>query len=144
MAKKIKLPFKEQISGIINKLVNIDQNSSDSIFLHYYHGSWEASLYVGGYEASKESIDLIGDDFVRMNDESRKAAYTKALEYIKKNEGKSICLSNLKTGDKVYFDNKKAIVGTISEGCTDFSIVDTGETRTLLGFDRDETFFKTW
>lgn len=41
-------------------------------------------------------------------------------------------------------DNKKAIVGTILEGRTDFCIVDTGENHTLLGFNMDETYFKTW
>ncbi len=143
--KKVSKPlFREQIPGIINKLAQIDQNSPDSIFIHYYHGSWSASVHIGGYATNKESIDLIKDDYVGMDDKDRKAAYAKAVEYIKKNEGKSICLMNLKTGDKVYFDNRKAIVGTISKGITDFYMVDTGETRSLLGLDKDDTYLKTW
>lgn len=143
--KKGKKPlFQEQVPEIINKLVQIDQNSPDNIFLRYYHGCWEASLYVGGYNSEKESEELIKDDFIWMDDKDRKAAYTKALDYIKKNEGKSICLTNLKTGDKVYFKNQKAIVGTMKEGITDFYIESTGETHSLLGFNQDETYFKTW
>jgi hypothetical protein len=143
--KKISKPlFREQIPEIINKLAQIDQNSPDSIFIHYYHGSWSADVHIGGYDANKESVDLIKDDYKGMSDKDRKAAYSKAVDYIKKNEGKSICFMNLKTGDKVYFNNKKAIVGTIKEGITDFYIVDTGETRSLLGFDKDDTYFKTW
>lgn len=142
--KKKKLQFREQIPEIINKLVQIDQNSPDTIFLNYFSGSWSASVHVGGYETNKESIDLIENDYQWMDDKDRKAAYAKALDYIKKNEGKSICLMNLKTGDKVYFDNQKAVVGTKKEGLTDFYIVDTGETRSLLGFNEDGTYLKTW
>lgn len=143
--KKGKKPlFREQTPEIINKLVQIDQNSPDSIFLHYYHGSWEADVHIGGYDSEKESVKLIENDYSWKDDKDKKAAYAKALDYIKKNEGKYICLMNLKTGDKVYFDNKKAIVGTKREGMTDFFIVDTGETRSLLGFNQDETYFKTW
>lgn len=143
--KKVRKPlFREQIPEIINKLVQIEQNSPDDIFLRYYHGCWEASLYTGGYDTKKESEELIRDDYNWMNDKDRKAAYAKALEYIKKNEGKSICLANLKTGDKVYYENQKAIVGTIREGVVDFCIENTGETRSLLGFSKNETYFKTW
>lgn len=143
--KKGKKPlFREQIPEIINKLVQIDQNSPDNIFLHYYHGCWEASLYVGGYNPEKESEELIKGDFIWMDEKDRKAAYAKALEYIKKNAGKSISLINLKTGDKVYFKNQKAIVGTMKEGLTDFYIESTGETHSLLGFNEEETYFKTW
>lgn len=144
MKNRKKPLFREQIPGIINKLVQIDQNSPDSIFLNYYHGCWEARLYISGYDSEKEPENLINNDFIWMDDKDRKEAYAKALEYIKKNEGKSVSLSNLKTGDKVYFDGQKAIVGTMKEGLTDFYIESTGETRSLLGFNNNETYFKTW
>lgn len=144
MAKNKKIAFREQIPEIISKLVQIDQNSPDSLFLYYDAGGWSANLHEGGYDPKKESVALIEDNYPWMSDKDQKASFAKALEYIKKNYGKSISLMNLKTGDKVYFDNKKAIVGTIREGVTDFSIVETGETRSLLGFNKDETYFKTW
>lgn len=144
MKKEKKPLFQEQIPGIINKLAQIDQNSPDSIFLRYSFGGWEARVHIGGYDSEKESENLIEDDYIWKDDKDRKAAYTKALDYVKKNEGKYICLMNLKTGDKVYCDNKKAIVGTIIVGQTDFCIVETGEVRTLLGFNKEETYFKTW
>lgn len=107
--KKVKKPlFREQIPGIINKLAEIDQNSPDCISLYYNHGGWEANLYIGGFDSEKESIDLIEDDYIWKDDQDRKSAYAKALDYIKKNEGKYICRMNLKTGDKVYYDNLKS------------------------------------
>ena len=144
MKKGKKTSFREQIPEIINKLVQIDQNSPDSIFLHYYYGSWEAHVHIGGYDNNKEYENLIEDNYDWEDDKDIKAAYAKALDYIKKNEGKSISMTNLKTGDKVYFDNKKAVVGTIKEGLTDFYIVDTGETRSLLGFNKGGAYLKTW
>lgn len=144
MKKEKKPLFREQIPGIINKLVQIDQNSPDTIFLSYNFGGWEANIHIGGYDSNKDSEHLIEDDYLWKDDKDRKAAYAKALDYIKKNEGKYICLMNLRTGDKVYYGNKKAIVGTIIEGRTDFSIVETGEVHTILWFNKDETYFKTW
>ncbi|MEG0108336.1 MAG: hypothetical protein RR705_05740 [Lachnospiraceae bacterium] len=142
--KKKKLLFQEQIPEIINKLAQIAENSPDDIFLYYHYGTWDADLYVGGYDRDKKVEYLIETDLTWAGDTYRKTAYAKALDYIKKNEGKYISLRNLKTGDKVYYDKRKAIVGARNESGTDFCIVDTGEIRSLLEFNKDKTYFKTW
>lgn len=142
--KKKKLLFKEQIPEIINKLAHIAENSPDDIFLYYHYGTWDACLYVGGYDGDKKVEYLIETDLTWAGDTYRKTVYAKALDYIKKNEGKYISLRNLKTGDKVYYDNRKAIVGARNESGTDFCIVDTGEILSLLELNKDKIYFKTW